>query len=238
MISAPWIGHPIIARFGPSSNFDVTVSQDAPMKVKTRDRILNTSLALFNSLGEPNVTTLLISDELDISPGNLYYHFNSKGDIVSRLFEAYEQELLDLLNVPEDVVIDLDQLGIFLHLLFEAVARYRFLYQDLVNVLSRYDSLQRHFRKLLKKKELAFLTLCNSLKNQKVMRISESELDSLCQQLNLTLCYWVSFDSLYHMNDRDAVNPGRGVYQMMHLLAPFLGEDERQQVLALSEDYF
>jgi hypothetical protein len=40
------------------------------------------------------------------------------------------------------------------------------------------------------------------------------------------------------MNDRDAVNPGRGVYQMMHLLAPFLGEDERQQVLALSEDYF
>lgn len=238
MISAAWTGHQIIVRFGPSSNCEVTVSQDAPMKVKTRDRILNSSLALFNSLGEPNVTTLLISDELDISPGNLYYHFKSKGDIVSELFETYEHELLDLLNVPDDVDIDLDQLGIFLHLLFEAIARYRFLYQDLINVLSRYDGLQSHFRKLLKKKELAFLTICNSLKSQKIMNISESELNSLCQQLNLTLCYWVSFDSLYHMNDRDAVNPGRGVYQMMNLLAPFLDADERQQVQALSVDYF
>nr|MCS5563097.1 TetR/AcrR family transcriptional regulator [Oleiphilaceae bacterium] len=107
-------------------------------KIKTRDRILDTSLALFNSVGEPNVTTLLISDELDISPGNLYYHFKSKGDIVDELFGRFEEEMLDLLAVPEDVDISLDQQGFFLHLLFETVARYRFIYQDLVNVLSRY----------------------------------------------------------------------------------------------------
>ncbi len=208
------------------------------MKKKTRDRILEASLALFNTVGEPNVTTLLISDELNISPGNLYYHFKSKGDIVSELFDSYEAELTDLLTVPEDADISLEQQGIFLHLLFEAIARYRFLYQDLVNVLSRYDSLQSRFRRLLRKKEAAFRTICTSLERQGIMTIGDQELDALCEQLTLTICYWISYDSLSHLDDREAVDPGRGVFQMMHLLAPYLREDERLQAQAMSLDYF
>jgi AcrR family transcriptional regulator len=206
-------------------------------KVKTRDRILNASLMLFNNVGEPNVTTLLISDELDISPGNLYYHFKSKGDIVEELFDSYEHEMVDLLAVPEDADISLDQHSFFLHLLFETVARYRFLYQDLVNVLSRYDQLQTRFRRILKKKTDGFRTLCESFRHQKLMTISDGELNALCQQLTLTACYWSSFDSLSHLDDRDAVDPGRGVYQMMYLMLPYFGKDEQEQIAMMSQDY-
>ncbi len=206
-------------------------------KIKTRDRILDTSLMLFNGVGEPNVTTLLISDELEISPGNLYYHFKSKGDIVGELFDRYEDEMIDLLAVPENVEISLDQQSFFLHLLFETVARYRFLYQDLVNVLSRYDQLQNRFKRILKKKTAAFATICGSLQRQGMMKISDSQLSSLCEQLTLTACYWSSYDSLSHLDDRDAVDPGRGVYQMMQLLLPYLGPEEREQVCLMSQDY-
>lgn len=206
-------------------------------KIKTRDRILDASLMLFNGVGEPNVTTLLISDELEISPGNLYYHFKSKGDIVGELFDRYEDEMIDLLAVPEDVEISLDQQSFFLHLLFETVARYRFLYQDLVNVLSRYDQLQNRFKRILKKKTAAFSTICSSLQRQGMMKISDSQLSSLCEQLTLTACYWSSYDSLSHLDDRDAVDPGRGVYQMMQLLLPYLGPDEKEQVCLMSQDY-
>lgn len=192
---------------------------------------------LFNSIGEPNVTTLLISDELEISPGNLYYHFKSKGDIVGELFASYEHEMHDLLAVPEDATISLDQQSFFLHLLFETVARYRFLYQDLVNVLSRYEQLQTRFRRILKKKTHGFRVICESFRRQGVMEITDGELDALCDQFTLTACYWSSFDSLSHLDDRDSMDPGRGVYQMMHLLLPYLGPDEKEQIYLMSRDY-
>lgn len=206
-------------------------------KIKTSDRILETSLALFNSVGEPNVTTLLISDELDISPGNLYYHFRSKGDIVAELFQRFEREMHDLLAVPDDADISLDQNGFFLHLLFECVARYRFIYQDLVNVLSRHERLQARFKRILQKKTQAFLTICESFKRQSIMQIEQEQLKALCEQLTLTICYWNSFDTLSHLSDRESVDPGRGVYHMMHLIIPFLDEVQQDEARMMAKDY-
>ena len=64
--------------------------------MKTRDKILLTSLKLFNDEGEPSVTTVDIANELDISPGNLYYHFHGKEAIIAELFDAFEVELVEL----------------------------------------------------------------------------------------------------------------------------------------------
>ena len=69
------------------------------------------------------------------------------------------------------------------------------------------------------------------------MEITDGELDALCDQLTLTACYWSSFDSLSHLDDRDSMDPGRGVYQMMHLLSPYLGPDEKVQIYLMSRDY-
>ena len=69
---------------------------------RTRERILETALALFNRHGEPSVTTAHVADEMNISPGNLYYHFRNKDEIIGELYAAYESEVLPLFGVPPD----------------------------------------------------------------------------------------------------------------------------------------
>ena len=45
---------------------------------KTKDRILDTSIRLFNERKASNVSTVQISAEMGISPGNLYYYYDNK----------------------------------------------------------------------------------------------------------------------------------------------------------------
>jgi len=70
---------------------------------RTAQRIATVSLDLFNRYGEPNVSTTLISSELNISPGNLYYHFPAKDQLVSHLFDNYKTDILKLLEASQDV---------------------------------------------------------------------------------------------------------------------------------------
>lgn len=203
--------------------------------MKTRERILHTSLALFNELGEPNVTTLLIADELEISPGNLYYHYKSKTDIIDALFKRYEEAMYGILVVPESDM-EIEDLWFFLHLVFENIAKFQFLYKDPVTLMSKYPHLHNAFQKVLLTKRKACSSVLKSAQASGRLHASAEELQALTDQIILITTFWLSYSTLTD-NQFDEGSLARGIYQVLSVAAPFLEPERRAMIDALKDAY-
>ena len=165
--------------------------------MKTKERIIHVSLSLFNELGEPNVTTVDISNEMDISPGNLYYHYRNKDEIVEQIFAVYDAQLQSLIKT-QTAIEDLVEYWLFVKLLLEKNWQFRFIFRDLYNMNSKYKNLHR---KLLR----VFNTLDKNLDqlNRRVCHHKIDDLDANHNNFGLTthlmthtLITWPQFQHL------------------------------------------
>ncbi|HET9764947.1 MAG TPA: TetR/AcrR family transcriptional regulator, partial [Casimicrobiaceae bacterium] len=152
---------------------------------RTRERILETALLLFNRFGEPHITTADVAGEMEISPGNLYYHFRNKDQIIAELFAAFERRLDDLFALPEDRAASVEDLWLLLHLLFEAMWDHRFLFRDLDEILSRNRKLASRFAFIMRRGVRTVLELCRGLVSAGAMEASEREIAALAENVGL-----------------------------------------------------
>jgi AcrR family transcriptional regulator len=203
---------------------------------RTVERILETALRLFNEWGEPNVTTTQLASELSISPGNLYYHFKNKEAIVELLFDRFALELADALIVAERRSITLEDMWLQLHLVFETIWRYRFVYRDLNDLLTRYRKIREHFRRVINEQTAAGTSIFRGLAAAGEMIASEEEMEALARNMVLIATYWLSFENARGAKFSDC-DIGRGVYQVMSAIAPFLTGEARSLLQRLSKDY-
>ena len=208
------------------------------MARQTRERILDASLAMFNAQGEPNVTTNHIADELGISPGNLYYHFRNKDDIVEQLFARYAARIDDALLIPEDRLPNLEDIWLQLHLVFECLWEYRFLYRDLVDILARNRRLKLRFARIMTRASASAAALMHGLTRAGIMRASVAEIEALAENVLLIATFWLSFTAVRGGKTEAAQEDlGRGIHQVMMLIAPFLRDEERAHLNGLASAY-
>jgi AcrR family transcriptional regulator len=205
---------------------------------QTRERILEASLAMFNAQGEPNVTTNHIADELAISPGNLYYHFRNKEDIVEQVFMRYEARMDEALLVPEGRLPDLEDVWMQLHLVFECMWNYRFLYRDLVDILSRNRKLKAHFARILDRAALSAAAVLRGLAEAGIVRATADEIRATAENILLVATFWLNFNIVRNARtDSSQDDLTRGIYQVMLLIAPFLRDAERAHLNTLAQAY-
>ncbi len=211
---------------------------------RTRERILETSLALFNRFGEPNITTANIADEMNISPGNLYYHFRNKDQIVGELYAALEAKLLPLFTPPTTRAPDVEDLWFMLHLLFEQMWAFRFFYRDLIELTSRNRRIALRFAELTRQGESTVIELCRGMLAAGTMRASEREITTVAQNVVIVATYWMSFQRTANPSlgrappdDQSGMSLDRAAYQVLALIAPFTVGEAHALIARLGDRY-
>ncbi|MFQ2132356.1 TetR/AcrR family transcriptional regulator [Aeromonas hydrophila] len=208
---------------------------DCKPKRRTRDRILAAALAQFNLLGEPTVTTSAIAAELEMSQGNLYYHFHNKEEIVNALFGEFEQEMAHLLDTITPPLNEAEDIWFFLHLMFELIWKYRFFYYDISTLMSGNHKVELRFSALLRRKEQTAAAICHSLWRSGLLQGDETQVTALAANIALVGTFWISYQRALH--PRADADIALGVFQVMQLVAPRLRADARADLDAIATHY-
>lgn len=204
----------------------------------TRSLILRVSLDLFNRRGEPNVSTNLIALEADISPGNLYYHFHSKDEIALDLFKQFLGELQPLLHISEETETDVEAFWLRLHLIFETMGRFRFVYRNLGDLKIRMPDLGTAFSGLLGIQRDMLLQIFSALQGNKQMSCSPLECQALADNMLLTMTYWIPYAELRNNSSiKDGSELAVAVSRTLLLISPYLRQTDRSELQQLASSY-
>jgi AcrR family transcriptional regulator len=202
--------------------------------MKTKDKILQYSLQLFNEEGEQNVTPVDIANVLEISPGNLYYHFKGKDPIIKQLFLDFEEEFKMVLNAPIQKPLELADNWVYFYILFEEIADFRFFYRNLQGLLERYPDLERRFKALVSLKIKTMASLIDALNKSGFIAISKIEAAQMAERFALQLTYWPNYQTLVDNSVSTPVSIHKGVFGLISQLTPYVVEGREEFLTLLS----
>ena len=210
--------------------------------MKTRDRILQASLQLFNEQGERSVTTNHIAVHLGMSPGNLYYHFRNKQQIIAELFGGYEQQVDGFLSVPEGRPLEIADKARYLESIFRGLWEYRFLHRDLEHLLNSDPDLAQRYRVFSQRCVQSGQTIYQGLVDAGILCAERTDPQALAINSWLLMTGWVGFLCASVLDDQQPeLTPEllrRGVYQVLSQETGLLTERVRPAVEAMLRDYY
>jgi AcrR family transcriptional regulator len=205
---------------------------------RTRQRILDTTLALYNERGEPQVSTSLIATELGISAGNLHYHFRRKDQLSAALLDQFVAEFDALLPPPGWRADNVEDVWLLLHVLLETLWRYRFLFRDLSGIMARDKRAGQRLATVFERAVTASRGICLGLVERGLMTATGAEIEALGENIAVVSLYWLSFESARHPRSTPATaGMSRGVYQVLMLVGPFLQGESRFHLEKLAREY-
>ncbi len=200
--------------------------------MKTRDKILQCSLVMFQQFGHVKVSAVEIADELEMSPGNLYYHYHGKESLLAELFYEYEAAINKFLTVYNNTEHEFDDYWSFINIYVGLLQQYSFFYRDIKLLFMEDKRLKRRFFRLIKGHHAFFLTFLSSLNDQGHIKINNEQQEVLSSVLVL-----ISTNSLdAQIADGDAAiqqSVQQIVFRIITLIEPYFSLQSRERFLPI-----
>jgi len=211
--------------------------------MKTKDKIRVTALKLFNERGERNVSTNHIAAELGISPGNLYYHYRNKNEIVYQLFLDYEAEVRGFMRLPQDRAVTFEDKVQYLEAILNSMWEYRFLHRDLQQLLQDDERLRLAYCEFSSRTVDDGKRILQEMADAGVLMATREQIDALMLNIWVLVISWSSFLQSIAVQYEESANGltrerlKRAIYQIICMEEPFVSEAVKPQLLALKQQY-
>ncbi len=191
--------------------------------MSTRERILDSALHLFNENGTADISTNHIAAACGISPGNLYYHFHNKQEIIRELFQRLYTIWDNDLQLPQDRMPMLGDLKTIVETNFQIIWQYRFAYRELVALLRQDAELCQEFHAVRQRGFDGFGNLFGAFVAAGVFRVPNdpqaiNELQEICWLISE---FWLTnLEVNGHAVDETEMQ--RGMKLLLRVLQPYL----------------
>ncbi|MGB0863866.1 MAG: TetR/AcrR family transcriptional regulator [Saprospiraceae bacterium] len=172
---------------------------------KTKEKILDTAHQLFNEYGVADVSLRKIAATMNISHGNLIYHFKTKNDILEQLHERILIAALEenkRFKIEENPIIGLWQTAFSG---FRILYDYRFFMIDLNYIMRENPALHERFKSLETVRAEMYQEAIDRAIQKGLMRQPEysNEYIQLIERVRIFSDFWISSSAIYYSGNGD-----------------------------------
>jgi AcrR family transcriptional regulator len=204
---------------------------------KTPEKILDAALELFNRDGLNVVTLRQIARHLQISQGNLNYHFAKKEDIITALYEQFARKMEQRVQARlQNDELDLEQLNAFLRSIIQLFLQYRFVFLDFARLMQEYPEIRAHYVQLVQQRIDQFSALLHVLAEKGILKPEAfpGQFRKLYKRIQVLTDCWISYHVIEGSED-DAAIQHSFLRMVQETLFPYLSTSYQQQWLSYQE---
>ncbi|MBB6487202.1 TetR/AcrR family transcriptional regulator [Rhizobium lusitanum] len=209
-------------------------------RLGTRERILVSTLSLFNQKGPEAVTTAEIAKAVHINQGNLYYHFRTKESLVLALFSRFEADALALLEEADAIQgADSKAYAGFLRKWFSLVWTHRFLFRDIPGLLAIAPGLRAPILMVSGGMRLSVDVIFQRMEHAGLIHVAAEDRKPLLTNMWIVSTYWAVYLGLQEgVRDLLPNHVHWGLSQVSGLLRPYLSDEARADLEAMLSEPF
>jgi AcrR family transcriptional regulator len=173
--------------------------------MRTEEKIILKAIELYNKAGFYNINSRDIAKELQISHGNLEYHYKNKEIILETIYARMKTEVSGYFSDVDESMDPFEQLDVYLHKLEQFQTKYKFFNLDVVEISRQYPKLKRKIKATVqvRKEQMASFFTMFAKSGHLLPEPNEGFYMRLQHKIRMIITFWVSQEMILKNFDPD-----------------------------------